>query len=761
MYLKRIETSGFKSFANKTDLDFPRGVTAIVGPNGSGKSNIADAVKWVLGEQSMKSLRSKKGEDVIFTGSSKKAKMSAASVSLFLDNNDKKIPIDYDEVVLTRKLFRNGDSEYLINKNRVRLSDIVDLLVKSGVSQRGYCVINQGMADSILAASPTERMVIFEEATGVRAFQIKKNQTIKKLEATRRNMTRVTDLLVEIEPRLSFLKRQASRALRRGEVEKELRDEQNRLYSAIWAKLNRDNKTYRQQKDDVEKILNESEKDVEALKKQLEECDGKDVDYSQEFEKLRNEIDQIQGAMNELRKNLSMTEGRIEIENEKKVKIENPEFIPINLRYVKEQLTNIINIINKLAGILENCDNPEKINEAKGDSIAIKNSIDRLYKEVQAGKVSQKTHDLQFDDSKLKELEKEKIAIGGKIDDHRKKYEEVRSRIGALSDEERQKRKAFYEYESRLRIRQEEIGRLKDNMNRIGIELAKFEVRKEDLTNEVRDEFGMSHPIYERIEKNITDEGVEHENIDIDESRQKVRRLKVQHEQIGGIDPLVVEEYEETLKRFEFLSAQSKDLEQASESLRKVIGELDEKIEKRFKSCFKNISDEFDRYFKIIFSGGKANLSIKYEIEKDENDNGDAESVQAETGEVDEVENEMAKRRIAGIEVNVAPPGKKIASLDMLSGGERALTSIAILFAIIANNPPPFSVLDEIDAALDEANSAKLSAIIKEVSKNTQFILITHNREMMKQADILYGVTMHDDGVSKIISIKLEEIRGK
>lgn len=137
MYLKRIEASGFKSFANKTDLDFPKGVTGIVGPNGSGKSNIADAVKWVLGEQSMKSLRSKKGEDVIFTGSNKKAKMSAASVSLFLDNNDKKIPIDYDEVVLTRKLFRNGDSEYLINKNRVRLSDIVDLLVKSGVSQRG------------------------------------------------------------------------------------------------------------------------------------------------------------------------------------------------------------------------------------------------------------------------------------------------------------------------------------------------------------------------------------------------------------------------------------------------------------------------------------------------------------------------------------------------------------------------------------------------------------------------------------------------
>lgn len=221
------------------------------------------------------------------------------------------------------------------------------------------------MADSILAASPTERMVIFEEATGVRVFQIKKNHTIKKLDATKRNMIRVTDLLVEIEPRLVFLKRQASRALKRGEVEKELRDEQNKLYNSIWKKLNKDNEIYSQQKGEVEKVLSGSEKEVEELKKQLEACDGKDVDYSGEFEKLRNEIDSIQAKMNDLRKHLSMTEGRIEIENERKAKIENPDFVPINLKYVKEKLTNILGIFDKLASILENFDNPEKINEAR------------------------------------------------------------------------------------------------------------------------------------------------------------------------------------------------------------------------------------------------------------------------------------------------------------------------------------------------------------------------------------------------------------
>ena len=238
--------------------------------------------------------------------------------------------------------------------------------------------------------------------------------------------------------------------------------------------------------------------------------------------------------------------------------------------------------------------------------------------------------------------------------------------------------------------------------------------------------------------------------------------MKFQLEQIGGIDPLIVEEYEETQNRFEFLSAQSNDLQKASDSLREVIKELDRKIEEIFKGSFRKINEEFDKYFKIIFGGGKANLSIKYSENKEdkkEEEGEDGESVEGENiDSVDGSEKTDKQQRIAGIEINVTPPGKKITSLNMLSGGERALASIAVLFAIIANNPPPFSVLDEIDAALDEANSAKLSEIIGDVSQDTQFIVITHNREMMKQAGVLYGVTMTDDGVSRIISLNLEDV---
>ena len=168
MYLKRIELTGFKSFATKTVLDFlpscniaengkACGVTAIVGPNGSGKSNVADAVKWAMGEQSLKNIRGKKSEDVIFAGSGKKAQLGSAKVSLFFDNSDKQIPIEFEEVIISRKVYRSGEGEYFINNSKVRLIDIADLLAKAGIGQRSYCIINQGMADSVLNASPVER----------------------------------------------------------------------------------------------------------------------------------------------------------------------------------------------------------------------------------------------------------------------------------------------------------------------------------------------------------------------------------------------------------------------------------------------------------------------------------------------------------------------------------------------------------------------------------------------------------------------------
>ncbi len=789
MYLKKLEISGFKSFANKTVLDFPQGITAVVGPNGSGKSNVADAVKWVLGEQSMKSLRGKKSEDVIFTGSDKKSKMSAAAVSLYFDNSDKKMPLDYEEVILTRKLFRNGDSEYLINKSKVRLIDIVELLAKSGVSQRGYCVINQGMADSILVATPAERMIIFEEATGVRKFQIKKQQTINKLESTKRNLQRVTDLLNEIEPRLNSLKRQANKAQKREGVEKELRSEQEKLFSNIWNGLNKNNKKYRFEKEEAEKFVSGLSKEIAEIKSKLSQNKDNSENYQERFDSLQKETALLQEIINDLQKNLSILEGRMQIENERKEKIENPEYVPINLGYVKEKISKIISMYDKFFSSMEKLTDLEKIGSIKKEGVGVRKNIEALFKEIKEGRVDQKNAKIKFDDGNLKKFELEKEEILAKIEEQNKKYEKARNNIYDLNNEEQEKRRSFFELEKSLQIKQDELNRFKDNLNRINIELAKFEVRKEDLVNEIKDEFDDAELLNkiqngvdnisllfpprrslsaedcdektrnslqssaERLQRGKGEESSNDNYFDKEEARLKIRRLKIQLEQIGGIDPLIVEEYEETKNRFEFLSAQSSDLEQASEKLGRVISELDQKVEEIFKSSFKKINEEFDKYFKIIFGGGKASLSVKYSV-KQEKKNEEEDSGTEETEE-----NKEEEKKIAGIEIDAFPPGKKISNLNMLSGGERALTSIAVLFAIISNNPPPFSVLDEIDAALDESNSEKIARISNEVASKTQFIVITHNREMMKHAKVLYGVTMQNDGVSKIISLELEGIK--
>jgi len=767
MYLKKLEISGFKSFANKTVLDFPRGVTAIVGPNGSGKSNVADAIKWVLGEQSMKSLRGKKSRDVIFTGSDKKAKMGSASVSLYLDNRDKKIPLDYEDVILTRKLFQNGDSEYLINKSRTRLIDIIDLLARSGVSQRGYCVINQGMADSILTATPAERMVIFEEATGVRKFQIKKQQSINKLESTKRNLERVADLLNEIEPRLNSLKRQASKAQKRGVVEESLKSEQKRLFAYIWTKLNNDNRKYGSEKENLEENIRKYSEEVDKIKNELSKTENNSDSYTAEFEQLQKEIDSLRETINELQKNLSIAEGKIQIEEERKKETEKPEYLPINLGYVKNKLYNLVSAYNKLFYLIKKLTDLEDIASIQKNGIEVKKNVENLLQEIEDGKITQKDKQIIFDDRNLKKLKTEKVEFSNKIREYEKEYEEFKNRIYELNKTEQEKRQIFFRLEKNLQIKQDELNRLKDVLHQINIELAKFEVRKEDLINEIKDEMGndavsiirqaqddtnvmvslSNHNALRQAQDDILDS-----NFDQEELRLKIRKLKSQFDQIGGIDPLVMEEYEETKKRFDFLSAQSNDLKQASESLKKVIGELDEKIEVIFKSSFKKISEEFNKYFKIIFGGGKANLSVKYsDFKKEESDNRENDIEKTE-------ENKTEKQKIAGVEINASPPGKKISSLDILSGGERALTSVAILFAIISNNPPPFLVLDEIDAALDESNSEKIAKISKEAASKTQLIIITHNREMMKQAGVLYGVTMDNNSVSKIISLKLDEM---
>ncbi len=300
-----------------------------------------------------------------------------------------------------------------------------------------------------------------------------------------------------------------------------------------------------------------------------------------------------------------------------------------------------------------------------------------------------------------------------------------------------------------LRAKQDELGKFNDQFNETKINLAKIEVREEDLTREIESE----------LKANPSELKHDGSEINQDHLEREIAKIKIHLEQAGGIDPLVVEEYEETKKRFEFLSQESEDLKNAVKSCGEIIKEMDGKIKKVFDEAFERINKEFSKYFRIIFGGGNAHLtkckvqSAKCKVKEEDINLGNKEIFEEESASVEPSSNEV------GIDIFACPPGKKIANLNMLSGGERSLTSIALLFAIISHNPPPFSILDEIEAALDEANSRRFGRILQELSNDTQFVIITHNRETMRQASLLYGVTMGEDGISKLLSVRLDQVK--
>ena len=757
MYLKQVEIIGFKSFANKTVLEFKptesfgsgqdaTGITAIVGPNGSGKSNVSDAIKWAMGEQSMKTLRGKKSEDVIFAGSGTKTRLSSAQVRLFFDNSDKRIPLEYDEVIITRKLFRSGESEYLINGAKVRLLDIQDLLAKAGVGRESYCVINQGMSDSVLNATPVERRSVIEDAAGVKQYQIKKDRALKKLDSTIENIERTSALIREIEPHLKMLKRQAEKAQQGKEISIKLKEKQTSLYSYLWHTFQTEQEKFSQEKNIIGARMMNMQREVDKLSDELtkEAPQVETDDKKQDLEKKRSVLQQ---ELNEAERELIITEGRIVVEKEKLARQKVVEMIPVDLRYVQKSLDNIRKNQEILIQRVEAAENMEQLQDIKEFARAIQQELHDLYEQAGKGKVEVRkdtTKEQQEIQERIDHMEAKKRDCSVREEKIRKGIAEIDGAIREEIERSRKMREHFFEMERSVRSKQEELNRLKDQFNEAKIKLARIEVREEDLTAEIREQL-------KREPKELDYDGIAVERETLE---REISRLKVQMEQIGGIDPMILQEYQETNARFEFLTQESLDLQNAIGSLSQVIREMDQKIGEQFEKAFEQINKEFSEYFKIIFGGGKAEL-IKTRI-KDQRAKNKEQDADAEEGT--ETEPEAEGKKEMGVEIYACPPGKKITNLSMLSGGERSLTSLALLFAIIAHNPPPFAILDEVEAALDEANSRRFSKILQELSAHTQFIAITHNRETMRQAALLYGVTMGDDGISKLLSVKLDQV---
>jgi len=775
MYLKKLEISGFKSFANKTTLDFlvesgkekNLGTTAIVGPNGSGKSNVADALRWVMGEQSMKNLRGKKSEDIIFAGSGKKSRLGSASVTLILDNSDHRMPLEFDEVSITRKIFRSGESEYLINGSRVRLQDIADILARAGVGKESYAIVNQGMADSVLNATPLERRTVLEDAAGVKQYQIKKERSLRKLESTKQNLARVRELMEEIKPHMRLLKRQAEKASQSESVARQLREKQATLFSYLWYNFQKEQATFNEAKDDIGRTMMNIQREVDKLNDELGK-ENKQEEKNEELPKMENDLRQKRNTLSQLDRELIVLEGRIEIEKERQKNMRlieeiRIESVPVDFGYVKGALAELKADQEKLIQRLAEVEELSELQDIREYARAISQKLFELKADIEKGKKEMQTDNTQVEkehQEKVEKFEKEKAAQTAVIEEMSKRTgvlrEEIEKievetkvlekKIEEVAAEGRESRQKFFELEKKLRVSQEELNKFKDRFNEAKIALARIEVREEDLRREIKEAIHTEPEELQEVAGPVERPIIEHE----------IGKLKSQMEQIGGIDPMVIDEYEETNKRFDFLSTESIDLEKAMVSLKEVIKEMDQKIEKEFATTYEEINKEFTKYFRIIFGGGNAHMT-KVKVQNSRRRLKDLSEEESEKSSEEELAEEEEETQ-TGIDISACPPGKKIANLSMLSGGERSLTSLALLFAIISHNPPPFAVLDEVEAALDEANSKRFGRILTELSGNTQFVTITHNRETMRQASLLYGVTMGEDGISKLLSVRLDQI---
>lgn len=848
MHLAALELHGFKSFAKSTRLVFDVGITCVVGPNGSGKSGIADGIRWVLGEQSLKSIRAKRSEDVIFQGSRAKARLGLAEVSLTLADAETQ-GLDTPELAITRRIDRNGLSEYLVNGRPVRLLDLAELLADAGFAQKSYTVIPQGMIDAFVTASAQERRQMFEDATGVTPLILKVGATERKLAAVRDRVLRARDLLQELEPRLRTLKRSAARARSRAEVEASLRKAEETSAAHRWNALEETLRGVTEKRAAAEERVRTASMELERLQgpwdaalagvdtlpksrarverlraeerdlllslTRAEAADDLEVDRvaeeitarSKEREKLTNELGEVRATLvsararrQTLAMELASVHGELATTQRKAPTTGVPPAIMDRLTEIRSQAERLAQKLRTaqpttlptLVADAERLENALKALEgqfrqsaagsAKEESISA--AIERLRllanEQAKAGDTLAKlqareaalTERLRFVEERIAFLKGRRQPGGdvtkphGSIAEVRSSLVEVQRELSVVSQEVAKLEDALLRSHAERAHAQEEerrVGTLlhaaEQERSAIAAEEAAAKARRDDLVRDVTERLGAEFA--ERLLRGAVEVG---QASTPETLRADIERLRKRLLDIGGFDAAVLQEEAVVEKRVTELRAQVADLEAAQKNLRTAIRELERHIHDRFATSFRAMNEAFNRTFREVFDGGRASLSLvkpqpvehAFPDIAPEGEEGPREAPSgAEWGAPgDGHVHELPQ----GVEIHVHPPGKKLQGVVQLSGGEKALTSIALLFAILSERKSPFVVLDEVDAALDEANSRRFARLLKESARGTQFIVITHNRATMEAASALYGVTMGDDGVSQLLSIRLEQV---
>ena len=697
MYLKSIELSGFKSFAKKNSFEFNTPISSIVGPNGSGKSNVAEAFRFVLGEQSIKSMRGKRGEDLIWNGATSEPRSNRASVKVTFDNTKKIFDIDFSEVTIERTVHRDGLNEYLINGSQVRLKDVLELLARAHIGASGHHIISQGEADKILTASPKDRKSMVEDALGLKLYQYKRLESERKLKKTFENIAQVEALRKEIAPHLRFLSKQVEKIAKTESMRQELQTLALEYFKREDVYIASSRKTLGAERKPIEESLEKLAKESSNAKKVIELESGLSVVQKRKDE-LTRELGKLEG--------LIMAEERM-IKSEERLSASD-EFKTVRLKEV-ESLYEEISKLSQIAEILGKLKDFIKERKHSTDSKRVS----------EAGE-------------KIKEFKKSQIELEASLKTARTTEQEISSaekaifRIMSEENELISKLNMLKASEERLNLIEEEFKReLVEVGSLIGVDALHFK------NTDVGDE------------KSVLAE----ERRKQDERKHTIEKFKIRLEDssISGMEE-VQKEFKDTSERDQFLARELLDLEKSAEALAELVKELETRLAVEFSTGLEGINKGFDKLFSAMFGGGEASLVLTKEQKS---------STDLEDAEEDLSSEALAKEE--GLDIKVSLPKKKIRGLMMLSGGERALTSIALIFAISQVNPPPFIILDETDAALDESNSKKYGDLVEILSKHSQLILITHNRETMSRAGIIYGVTMGSNGVSKLLSISFDQ----
>ncbi len=729
--LKRLEIVGFKSFAKKTILDFSNSTTAIVGPNGSGKSNVAEAFRFALGEQSMKSMRGKRAEDLIFNGSHSVPRASRAAVAIVFDNSRRVFKIDFDEVVLERAVFRDGTSEYSLNGSKVRLRDIEEVLAGANIGETGHHIISQGEADRILLASPRDRRAMLEDALGLKTYEFKKQEATRKLEKTEENIAQVNSLRRELTPHLRFLESQVKKLERADTLRTELIGLAQTYFSIEDTYLAQEKVRISAEKENAKTRLAVASAELDRIA-DPKSADHETVKRTEALRKAEREVAELSGSRATLSRDMGRVEGVLAEVKRRATAVAREPYAKVSRDELEVLHTEVERQVAGAGGSIE----------------SLRAALDSIRRVVQS---FFSRHGAPSDD---KFSEEENTAFNLEIE-------------RAALTEQYTKTSADLENAEAARVRAreamvvlEETGR--DIRRRI-LDFAQAKAHEEEgvAKAEAREyELSLLSEVLERDKTEVLAIGgtatlsyepllqLPNEDRKTQEDRRRqLERTKIRLEEAGGTGEDIRHEYKEVSEREAFLAVELDDLAKSAAGLRALIDDLDTELATHFSDGLAKVNASFSEYFALMFGGGGARLTLEVEDDVEE----------SEDPEESYDEGMVIEKQRPGIEIAVNLPKKKVRSLMQLSGGERALTSIALIFAMSQVNPPPFLILDETDAALDEANSRRYGDMIENLAKKSQLIVITHNRETMSRTNILYGVTMGGDGVSKLLSVKFDE----